>query len=72
MRPRLPLLLAVVASLLLGARGVPQRIQIGSPGPVVDEFSFPIEFRVLGAIQPGSLEVELNFVSILDRVSGGP
>jgi len=51
---------------------VSHKILISSPSGFVDDFSFPIEFHVFGAILPGSLEVELNHVSILDRVTGGP
>jgi len=71
-------LLAVVACLLLGAPcdwgpgRRPGAIEIRSPGRLVDEFSFPLEFEIPGGIEPGSLEVELNGVSILDRVTGGP
>jgi hypothetical protein len=73
MRARFSLLLAVVASLQLGAPcGVNHKILIGSPGGLVSDFSFQIQFHVLGPIQPGSLQVELNGVSILDRVTGGP
>ncbi len=73
MRARLSLLLASVASILLGAPcGNSHKILISAPDPVVDTFSFLIEFHVMGEIEPGSLEVELNQVSILDRVTGGP
>jgi hypothetical protein len=73
MRVRPSLLLAAVASLLLGAPcGNSHQILITDPPPVVDTFSFLVEFQVMGAIDPDSLEVEINRVSILDRVSGGP
>jgi hypothetical protein len=73
MRARLSLLLVPVASLLLGAPcGNSHKILISSPDPVVDTFSFVVEFHVMGAIDPASLEVEINQVSILDRVTGGP
>jgi hypothetical protein len=65
--------LAALASLLVGAPcGVSHKILISSPTRVVEDFAFLVEFHVLGPIQPGSLEVELNHVSILDRVTGGP
>ena len=61
----------VLSSLLLGMQCA--RIEIQSPETRrVETFSFEIRFEVTGQIQPGSLEVELNDVSILDRVSGGP
>jgi hypothetical protein len=73
MRGRFSLLLAVLASLLLGAPcGVSHQIAISAPPRIVEDFSFPIEFQVFGAIAPGSLEVVRNGVSILDRVTGGP
>src|SRR5262245_5478 len=73
MRAHLSLLLATAASLLLGAPcGNPSRIQILSPGKTVNTFSFAVHFEVLAPIAPGSLQVELNHVSILDRVTGGP
>ncbi len=73
MRTPLSLLLASVALLLLGAPcGNPQQILILSPAKVVDTFSFEVSFHVFGPIVPGSLEVEINKVSILDRVTGGP
>jgi hypothetical protein len=73
MRARLSLLLVPVASLLLGAPcGVSHKILITRPTPVVDTFSFLIEFQVMGAIDPDSLDVTINQVSILDRVTGGP
>ncbi len=73
MRTRCSLLLAALAGPLLGSPcGVSHKILITEPARVVEDFSFRIEFHVLGPIQPGSLDVELNHVSILDRVSGGP
>jgi hypothetical protein len=73
MRTRSTLLVAVVAlsSLLLGAPCA-SRIHILTPDHTVDEFTFELAFQITGEIVPGSLEVELNHVSILDRVSGGP
>ena len=71
MRTRLSLLLAAAVPLLLGAPcGKP--IQILSPDKLVDTFSFQVEFAVLDEFTPGSLRVEINGVSILDRVTGGP
>jgi hypothetical protein len=53
MRARFSLLLAVVASLQLGAPcGVNHKILIGSPGGLVSDFSFQIQVHVLGPIQP--------------------
>jgi hypothetical protein len=67
------LLLAAIAPLSLGAPcGGSHHILITAPSKLVDSFTFALQFHVLGAIQPGSLEVEINHVSILDRVSGGP
>jgi hypothetical protein len=71
MRTRLSLLLAAAVPLLLGAP-CGNSIQILSPDKLVDTFSFQVEFQVLDPIAPGSLEVEINGVSILDRVTGGP
>ena len=56
MRTRSSLLLVVVvlASLLLGAPCGTQ-IQILSPTSTVDEFTFEVEFQIVGDIAPGSL-----------------
>src|SRR5262245_32712988 len=73
MRAHLSLLLAAAASLLLGAPcGNQKQIVLLSPDRSVDTFPSLVESQSLGPIEPGSLRVDLNDVSILDRVTGGP
>jgi hypothetical protein len=66
--------LAAATSLLLGAPcGTDKpRIVILSPDAMVTTFAFEIEFHLMGPVDPASLEVTLNGVSIDDRVTGGP
>src|SRR4029453_7489694 len=71
MRSSLPLAIVVLTSLLLGAPCGTQVVVL-SPTGIVDEFTFEVEFEIIGDIAPGSLQVEINQVSILDRVTGGP
>jgi hypothetical protein len=66
-----PPLVAAAVPVLLGAPCGPP-IQILSPDKLVDTFNFVVQFRVNQPIEPGSLRVEINRVSILDRVTGGP
>ena len=50
----------------------PPGIEIHLPTSWVDSFEFPVEIELIGEFEPGSLEVLLNYESILDRLSGGP
>jgi hypothetical protein len=72
---RRPLLvvLAVLAASQLGWRCPwPVHLRILSPGTHVDQFSFELSFELTGNVEPGSLRVEINGESVLDRLSGGP
>lgn len=72
---RLLVLLCSALLLQLGAScSTLFKIVISEPTPssTVDTYSFDIAFDVGAALDPASLTVELNGVSILDRFSGGP
>lgn len=48
------------------------QIQVESPSLGVDTYSFDIVFMLGEGLDPDTLEVTLNHVSILDRFTGGP
>ena len=75
MRSRLLLcILAIFALSQLAPTCAPYGIVVDSPLPEasVETFSFELRFRLGEMVDPGSLEVDMNDVSVLDRVSGGP
>jgi hypothetical protein len=69
-----PLLIAllVMVGTQLGMLCGPLFITIHAPERRVKDFTFQVSFEIAGEMEPGSLEVEINGESILDRVSGGP
>ena len=73
MRPR-ALLCALIALVLSQTAFVcaPGDILVQSPASRVETCSFEIEFLLGSDLDPESLAVELNHVSIVDRISGGP
>jgi hypothetical protein len=66
--------LAVFALSQLAPTCAPWGIVVDAPQPEerVESFQFQLLFRLGENVDPASLEVEMNDVSILDRVSGGP
>ena len=66
--------LAAFALSTLAPSCAPFGIQVESPEPEqsFETFGFEVLFTLGVNLEPNSLEVAINEVSILDRISGGP